>query len=60
MKTNFIEAKNNQLIAFGDVHIGNINTDIHAFKKMLDYAKKTGAHLICLGDLCEAISYNFV
>ena len=55
MKTNSFEAKNDLLIAFGDSHVGASGCDLKALKKMISFAEKTGAHLIGLGDYCEAI-----
>lgn len=58
MICNEFEGESDTLVTISDIHMGNKNTDVNAFKRVINDVRKNGYHLIVLGDLCECITAN--
>lgn len=59
-QTRKFNQKKIKIAYIGDVHVGSLNSHLTAFEKTIDWILQNDAHVICMGDLIDAITPNDV
>jgi len=57
---DFSDQKSIDLIPLGDIHLGAPTTDLDLLQRELDWAKKTGAKILGMGDMIEVATKDSV